>query len=236
MTVKPSTNIPTLTLVTTDADGHNQVSWSNVATFATINVYKEGAMLNEFEYIGSAASSGSFTDANSDATQKAERYRITGVTESGNESPASAIHKTVHLTISRGVMDGTFNLIWNAYEGASIASYNILRGATPASLAQIATVAASNTSYTDQTPDDNLPYYAIEYVLPAAANAPATNTNRVPAANLTGRSNVVDRRSAEQGLENVQRDQVPCTKVLIDGQILILRGEKVYTLTGQEAK
>ncbi len=236
VTVKPSTNIPTLTLVTTDADGHNQVSWSNVATFATINVYKEGAMLNEFEYIGSAASSGSFTDANSDATQKAERYRITGVTESGNESPASAIHKTVHLTISRGVMDGTFNLIWNAYEGASIASYNILRGATPASLAQIATVAASNTSYTDQTPDDNLPYYAIEYVLPAAANAPATNTNRVPAANLTGRSNVVDRRSAEQGLENVQRDQVPCTKVLIDGQILILRGEKVYTLTGQEAK
>jgi hypothetical protein len=134
------------------------------------------------------------------------------------------------------VQSGTYNLIWNAYEGAAIGSYNILRGATPTSLTSIATVAASNTSYTDQAPDDNLPYYAIEYILPAAANVPAVNPNRAPAANLSGRSNVVDRRNAEQGLENVQSGNVQYTKVLIDGMIYILRGEKVYTLTGQEAK
>ena len=235
VTVRPQTNIPTLSLVTTDANGHNALSWTNVDAFQTINVYKEGTTFDDFQLIGSAnASVSSFTDANSDATQKAERYRITGISANGSESPASAIHKTVHLTISRGIVDGTFNLIWNAYEGASIASYNILRGATPASLAQIATVAASNTSYTDQTPDDNLPYYAIEYILPAAANVPAVNPNRAPAANLAGRSNVVDRRNAEQGLENVQSGNVQYTKVLIDGTIFILRGEKVYTITGQE--
>lgn len=196
VTVRPQTNIPTLTLVTTDANGHNAISWTNVDAFNSINVYKEGSSLNDFQFIGSAnASAGAFTDANSDATQKAERYRITGISANGTESPASTIHKTVHLTINRGVMDGTFNLIWNAYEGASIASYNILRGATPTSLAEIATVAASNTSYTDQAPVDAQPYYAVEYVLSAAANAPAANANRAPAAALSGRSNVVDRNN-----------------------------------------
>ena len=37
-----------------------------------------------------------------------------------------------------------------------------------------------------------------------------------------------------QGVEEVLSNQVPSTKILRDGQILILRGEKVYTLTGQE--
>ena len=235
VTVMPSTDIPVITLVTTDANGHNVVSWTNADAFATVNVYKEGNTLNEFQFIGSAAAStGSFTDALSDATQKAERYRITGVTAANDESPESRIHKTVHLTINRGVTNGTFNLIWNAYEGAAIGSYNILRGATPASLTQIASVAASNTSYTDQAPADSEPYYAIEYVLSAAANAPGKA--KAPAAALSGRSNVVDRRSMDQAIEDIQAGTEGVTKVLIDGQIFILRGEKIYTLTGQEMR
>jgi len=37
-----------------------------------------------------------------------------------------------------------------------------------------------------------------------------------------------------QGIEDVQSDNVQCTKVVRDGQILIFRGDKTYTLTGQE--
>ena len=37
-------------------------------------------------------------------------------------------------------------------------------------------------------------------------------------------------------VEEVLSDQVQCTKVIRNGQIYILRGEKVYTLTGQEVK
>ena len=40
----------------------------------------------------------------------------------------------------------------------------------------------------------------------------------------------------ETDIENVQRDNVQCTKVLRDGQIYILRGNKTYTLQGQEVK
>ena len=39
-----------------------------------------------------------------------------------------------------------------------------------------------------------------------------------------------------QGIEDVLSDQVQCTKVIKNGQIFILRGEKVYSLTGQEVR
>ena len=38
------------------------------------------------------------------------------------------------------------------------------------------------------------------------------------------------------GIEDIQGDDVQCTKVLRDGQIYILRGDKIYTLQGQEVK
>lgn len=39
-----------------------------------------------------------------------------------------------------------------------------------------------------------------------------------------------------QSIEEVPGNNVQCTKVVRDGQIYILRGEKVYTLTGQEVR
>ncbi len=42
--------------------------------------------------------------------------------------------------------------------------------------------------------------------------------------------------SRTQDVEEVQSDQVPCTKVLIDGQIYILRGGNIYTIDGQRVQ
>lgn len=39
-----------------------------------------------------------------------------------------------------------------------------------------------------------------------------------------------------QGIEDVLSDQVQCTKVIRNGQIFIIRGDKTYTLQGQEVK
>jgi hypothetical protein len=44
----------------------------------------------------------------------------------------------------------------------------------------------------------------------------------------------VDFSTGEQGIEDVLSDQVQCTKVIREGQIFILRGDKTYTLQGQE--
>lgn len=234
VTVMAATAIPTLTLVTTDADGHNVIAWTNADAFTTVNIYKEGEVLNEYELIGSeTASVGSFTDTHSDASQKAERYRITGVLANGNESPASGVHKTVHLAINRGIEEGTFNLIWNEYAGADVVSYNILRGATATSLEKIATVASSNVSYTDRAPVDEKPYYVLEYVLSNASAAPANNANRAPKANVAGRSNVVDRRNVEEGIEDIHIDTSDAPrKIMVDNVIYILRGEHIYDIQG----
>jgi hypothetical protein len=41
---------------------------------------------------------------------------------------------------------------------------------------------------------------------------------------------------SQQGLEDVQGNNVQCTKVVRDGQIFILRGEKVYNAQGALVK
>ena len=43
-------------------------------------------------------------------------------------------------------------------------------------------------------------------------------------------------KDKHEGLEDIQEDNIPCTKVIRDGQIFILRGEKVYSITGQEVR
>lgn len=46
----------------------------------------------------------------------------------------------------------------------------------------------------------------------------------------------VGEHDAPQGIDDVQSDKVQSTKIFRDGQIFILRGDKTYTLTGQELK
>jgi hypothetical protein len=48
--------------------------------------------------------------------------------------------------------------------------------------------------------------------------------------------NIQGQSEAPQGVEEVQSDQLQSTKLLRNGQILILRGDKIYTVQGQEVK
>ena len=43
-------------------------------------------------------------------------------------------------------------------------------------------------------------------------------------------------RGEETGIDELQSDQVQCTKILRNNQIFILRGDKTYTITGQAVK
>ena len=60
------------------------------------------------------------------------------------------------------------------------------------------------------------------------AQAPAPGRRRVAMA--------VHGEQVATGMENVQGDNVQCTKVLINGQLFILRGEKMYDAKGQLVK
>ena len=190
-------NMPAITLVTSDAQGHYVIGFqASDYYFEGVRIYKESNVSGQFIELGTVDPlTGSYTDPTSNSDIKAERYRIAGVMRNGTLSPYSKVHQTVHMNINRGIQDNTYNLIWNAYKGADVVSYNILRGQSDSDLAQIASVSASNLSYTDVTPDASKPYYAIEYVLADnAAQAP----RRAPGS-VTGRSNAV----STQAVRNV---------------------------------
>lgn len=63
----------------------------------------------------------------------------------------------------------------------------------------------------------------------------AKDSNDQPVATYSGEFTTTSEGVAT-GFEDVQSDDVQCTKVVRDGQIFILRGEKIYTLTGVEVK
>ena len=202
--------IPAITLVTVDENAHNIINFSaDESLFTHVRILKETNVLNQFAEIAVVpAEQGTYTDTQSDASQKSDRYKIQGVLANGTYAAESAIHKTVHATINRGVQEGTYNLIWNQYEGADVVTYNILRGRRASAgensndgyiLTQIGSVAASATSYTDQAPLDTEPYYVVEYVLSGSSSA--APAHRAPAAvktNIIGRSNIVDRNNSTE--------------------------------------
>ena len=192
-------NLPQISLVTSDANGHNVISWQPTLSgiYPQLRVLKETNVYGQFVELATVSTlTGSYTDNTSNSAQRAERYAVIGIMSEGTVTPMSAIHQTVHMAINRGIQDNTFNLIWNSYQGAEIATYNILRGSSETALTQIASVSAANISYTDYAPTDAQPYYAIEYVLSSAAGAPAKVRSHANTVSLTGRSNVVNREAS----------------------------------------
>ena len=82
------------------------------------------------------------------------------------ETPPSNLHKTIHLNINQG-LNGSWNLIWNHYEGFSFGSYRIYRGTKSGKLQLLTQIQSTLNSYTDLNPPVNdTVYYQIEVVSP----------------------------------------------------------------------
>ena len=129
------------------------------------NIYKETTVANVYDSIGfiPADSAGVFIDPNVNPAVQAYRYKISSVDSCGNESALSNHHKTIHLTINQG-LPGTWNLIWNNYEGVFINTYRIWRGDSIHNLTLLDSVAGNLTSYTDTLPPPTQVFYQIEVV------------------------------------------------------------------------
>lgn len=158
---------PQIALVTVDpTTGKNRINWKfrNLPDYiSTVCIYKEGSHYNQFDLIGEAQPSDEgFTDMASNPAVTTSRYRICLNTSFGIPTESGTPHQSVHLTINKG-MNGSWNLMWNAYSGRDIDHYRILRGTSPETLTEIATVSGSTQSYTDLTAPEGVVYYAIAY-------------------------------------------------------------------------
>jgi photosystem II stability/assembly factor-like uncharacterized protein/PKD repeat protein len=129
------------------------------------NIYKETTVANVYDSIGfiPADSAGIFVDTAANPAVQAYRYKISSVDSCGNETAMSNHHKTIHLTINQG-LPGTWNLIWNNYEGVFINTYRIWRGDSVQNMMLLDSVAGNMTSYTDTAPPPNQVFYQIEII------------------------------------------------------------------------
>ncbi len=191
-------------LVTVDtATDVNMVVWEklNTTDVSHYNIYRESSVKGEYQLIGSrnVDSLSVFVDPVADPTVRSWRYCLSVVDECGNESKLSDPHKTMHLTMNLGLNDAV-NLIWDHYEGFDVPTYDIYKYLPATGWANLTSLAANLTSYTDANVTDEGVYYFIEIMAPE----PGCTATDFKAATLnSSRSNRKGKLKISSGIESI---------------------------------
>jgi len=122
-------------------------------------------------------------------------------------------HITVSVVNCPGVIPTQYTVVFKNWDGSVLQSMQVEEGQIP-----------QYTGATPIKPDDAQYTYTFSGWTPqiVAATADATYTATFTAT------------PKGQGIDDVQSAPTQCTKVIRDGQLFILRGDKTYTLQGQE--
>jgi trimeric autotransporter adhesin len=110
-----------------------------------------------------------FTDPVANPMIRSWKYKISAVDNCGNESEHSSRHKTLHLTINKG-LGSSINLIWSHHEGFALDTYHIIRYVNGAEQ-RIDSISSEDNTYTDLTPPAGDLFYQIEVRHPSGCEA-----------------------------------------------------------------
>ena len=169
--------VPQICMVTVQ-DGHNAVLWEKDTEVSTYNIYREGIVADLFELVAVVPydSLSAWVDTASSPSTRSYRYSMTATDLYGYEAEFDNVHKTMHLTINKGI-GNSWNLVWTNYEGADYTSYIIYRGTSAIDIQQIDMMASSgNTSYTDENAPTGNVYYQVGVVMSSPCN-PSKSTS-----------------------------------------------------------
>lgn len=159
---------PSICFVTVDSStDKNAISWTYDRNDVIFNIYRESNISDVYLQIGSISGSDSntFIDPASSPAQVANRYKISAIDSCGIETNLSPFHKTIHLTINKGLRN-SWNLIWDGYEGFSFGTYRIYRRINGGNFELLTEIASNLKSYTDlDVPTPNVAYQ-IEVLTP----------------------------------------------------------------------
>ena len=220
------TETPAICMVGVE-NNHNLVVWEELSDpdVVSYQIYRENNQANVFEPLAVVPAGGSnaYEDVTADPSVRAWRYKITASDSCGGETPMSAYHKTVHLTINQGI-GNSWNLIWTPYEGFEYASYNIYRGTANNNLQLIQTMPATLTSFTDNNPGSDVLFYQIEAVM---AEGCVQHTRDVTHTGV--RSNIAYNGVAVYAEESL----TACESYDWNGQVLTENGNYVQTLVSE---
>jgi len=158
---------PQIGIVGITSTNKNRIVWNKpVSTgIASYYIYKETNTSNVFEKIGTVPydSLSVFVDNQSSPDVKSNKYKLSIFDSNGMESPLSDAHKTMHLSINKG-QNTTWNLIWEAYEGFIVSTYNIYRGTNANNLNFIDATSGSSTQFSDVSAPSGDVYYQLEVI------------------------------------------------------------------------
>ncbi len=178
---------PQLTRVGMSNNGTNVVQWTVTDTTGIrgYEIYRENNVADVYTRIMSVSNprQRSCSDLTADPSSRAYRYKICAIDECGGLSPMSNYHKTMHLTINRGI-GNTWNLIWSHYEGIEFGTYKIYRGTTMQDMVVIGEVPSNMNSYTDNNNPNSTGFF---YKVVVETNNRSVEENEM----LLG-SNIVD--------------------------------------------
>jgi hypothetical protein len=184
-------------MVTVNEDNKNTILFEQPETnaYEAFAIYKEGSQAGVYLLIGHQPANGPgyFVDENSNPAQNSSRYKIAVIDTCGYETPMSDFHKTMHLTINAGI-NGSWNLIWDKYEGFDFSTFFIYRGTSEGSLNLIAELPSNLFTYSDQAPPAGTVFYQIEVVNPNPCDVNMEKSSMQAVA--SSRSNLVNTQQA----------------------------------------
>lgn len=158
---------PEIGIVGVTSTNKNRIVWNKPVTTGIVSyyIYKETNTSNVFEKIGTVPydSLSVFVDNQSSPDVKSNKYKLSIFDSNGMESPLSDAHKTMHLSINKG-QNNTWNLIWEAYQGFNVSTYNIYRGTNANNINFIDATSGSSTQYSDLSAPSGDVYYQLEVI------------------------------------------------------------------------
>lgn len=146
---------PICLVTVNESSNQNQVSWEKpfVNGISHFTIYRESSQAGIYQLIGSKAYSDApvFNDTVASPDARSWKYKVASVNDCGIESEWSGSHKTIHLTVNRGLQND-INLSWDKYEGFPYSNFILKRYTHSQGWEQIAVMPNNLLTYTDQPP------------------------------------------------------------------------------------
>lgn len=182
----------------------DKTTYNGVKAF---NVYKETNIADSYSKIAVVPydSVGIFVDTLSYPMVQSNRYKLSMLDKCGFETELSTYHKTMHLSINKGV-GASWNLIWEPYEGYTVSTYNIYRGTSVENVTQIGALSGSNNQYSDFSAPIGDLFYQIEAVKSISTSINGKNRahSEVETVPFTSRSNIATNFTGPMAVNDIK--------------------------------
>lgn len=228
---------PNICLVTVDEESSkNMLLWSyDLEAVNQFGIYRETNISGEYslvEYIDGGLSN-TYIDNQSSPAQQSNRYKITSLDSCGTETDLSNYHKTIHLTINKG-LGTSWNLIWDGYEGFSFGTYRIYRSLDDGDFDLLTEIASNLASFTDTDVSTFNVAYQIEVVAPNSCGSNEggrINQNSTSRSNIARSNNVLGAKSL--GIQLGIYPNPTSDYINVNSPVGQLESYELMTLTGQ---